>query len=140
MMRRDDTHACQSLTAKDSRFWHLNLTLLPTLVMAALPKCPLCLMGLMSVVGLGSFIQASWLLPLTLTFLIIALGAMALRANKRHNYGPFGLGVISAVVILLGKFGVDYAPLTYAGLAMLVCASLWNSWPGRKTYKADCEC
>lgn len=133
-------HVCQNLTAENSRFWHLNLTLLPTLVMAALPKCPLCLMGLMSVVGLGSFIQASWLLPLMLIFLIITLGAMALRANKRHNYGPFSLGVISAIVVLMGKFGVDYAPLTYAGLAMLFCVSLWNSWPKRETYKADCEC
>jgi hypothetical protein len=58
-MRRDDAHACQNLPAEKSRFWHLNLTLLPTLVMAVLPKCPLCLMGLMSVVGLGSFIRTS---------------------------------------------------------------------------------
>jgi hypothetical protein len=65
---------------------------------------------------------------------------MALRASQSHNYSPFCLGVISAVVILLGKFAVDYAPLTYAGAALLVGASLWNSWSKRKTYKANCEC
>lgn len=123
-MQRGNARACRHLQSGRSRFWHLNITLLPTLAVAILPKCPLCLMGFMSVVGLGSFIQPSWLVPLISAFLIIALGAIALRAHKRRSYGPFCLGIASSVIILVGKLVVDYMPVTYAGLSMLVCASL----------------
>ena len=42
------------------------------------------------------------------------------------------LGVAAAAIVLAGKFGFDSDAAMYAGLAMLVGASLWNTWP-RKT-------
>jgi len=34
--------------------WHLSVTVAPTVVTAALPKCPICLMAALSSIGLGS--------------------------------------------------------------------------------------
>jgi hypothetical protein len=99
-------------------------------------------MGVMGTVGLGSFVRVSWLAPLTFGFLIVTLAALALRARRGRVYAPFWLGMVSVAVVLAGRFQFDYAPLTYAGLALLVCASLWSNWPGRKSVVSDarCEC
>jgi hypothetical protein len=51
------------------------------------------------------------------------------RASRRHGYGPFWLGFLAAAVILIGKFFFDAEQATYAGIGLLVAASIWNSWP-----------
>jgi hypothetical protein len=140
-MQQDGAHTYKYMSVKKGRLWGLNFSLFPALIVAALPKCPLCFMSVMSVVGLGSLIQSFWLLPLTLIFLALAVGAMIIRARQRHGYYPFFLGVISAIAIYIGKFQVDYALLTYIGFALLVYASLWNNWPRKQIVSADsCDC
>lgn len=140
-MLQDRAQTYKYLSVKKSRLWGLNFSLFPALVVAALPKCPLCFMSVMSVVGLGSLMRSFWLMPLTLVFLALAVGAMIFRARQRHGYYPFFLGVISAIAIFLGKFQIDYAPLTYAGFALLIYASFWNNWPRKEMASMDsCDC
>jgi hypothetical protein len=98
-------------------------------------------MALASAAGLGSFVRGTWLVPLTLACLAVALGLLAFRAHRRRFYTPFCLGLVSAVVILVGRFRLDYEPLTYAGLALLILASLWSGAPkGRAAADTGCEC
>jgi uncharacterized membrane protein YhaH (DUF805 family) len=109
---------------------------LPGIGVSVLPKlaCPACwpaYAGLLSSVGLGFLISSVYLVPLTVAFLVLALGAMAFRARERRGYAPFLLGVTAASGILLGKFVWDSHPVMYASLALLVISSLWNSWPRR---------
>src|SRR5690606_38639800 len=99
-----------------------------------LPKvaCPACwpaYAGFLSSVGLGFLLETTYLLPLTAAFLATALGALAYRAKRRRGYIPFALGLFAAAVVLAGKFAFESDPAMYAGLAILVGASLWNSWP-----------
>jgi hypothetical protein len=82
-------------------------------------------------VGLGFLVSAAYLLPLTAGFLVIALGAMAFKANSRHGYGPFLLGVLAAAGVLLGKFKWESKATMYGAVGLLVIASLWNAWPIR---------
>jgi hypothetical protein len=62
---------------------------------------------------------------------VIALGAMAFKANGRHGYGPFLLGLLAASAVLLGKFRWESSPTMYGAVGLLVIASLWNAWPIR---------
>jgi len=92
-----------------SRTWKQNLWTIPGIGVSLLPKlaCPLCwpaYAGLLSSVGLGFLISSKYLLPLTGAFLVLAVGALAFRAKHRHGYGPFVLGIVSAVGVLIGKF------------------------------------
>ena len=114
--------------------WGSSLAVLPGIGSALLPKlaCPACwpaYAGLLGSLGLGALIEARWLLPLTASFLVIAVGALAFRAGRRRGYAPFGLGLVASAVVLGGKFAIDSAGATYAGIALLVGASLWNAWP-----------
>lgn len=116
-----------------SRSWKQSLSVLPGVGVSLLPKlaCPLCwpaYAGLLSSVGLGFLISTTYLLPLTVVFLVLALSALVFRAKKRHGYGPFALGVVSALGILLGKFRWESNFALYGAVGCLVIASLWNAW------------
>jgi hypothetical protein len=89
--------------------WKQGLLALPSVGFSMFPKlaCPACwpaYAGLLTSVGLGFLISAVYLLPLTIAFLVLALGAMVFRATERHGYRPFLLGMVAASGVLLGKF------------------------------------
>jgi hypothetical protein len=111
-----------------------TLVALPGVGVSLLPKlmCPACwpaYAGMVSALGLGFLISAKYLLPLTLAFLAITALGLGFRASRRHGYGPFWTGVAAAVMILTGKFYFDATQVTYAGIGLLIAASVWNSWP-----------
>lgn len=120
---------------------------LPGVGISMLPKlaCPACwpaYAGLLSSIGLGFLISAAYLLPLTLAFLILALGALAFRANKRNGYRPFLVGLFGALGTVLGKFVWESKYILYGAVGLLVIASLWNAYPphtrSEKTGCPDC--
>ena len=125
-----------------ARSWKLNLAMLPGIGAAFLPKvaCPACwpaYAGFLSSVGLGFLLDTTYLLPLTAVFLAIAVCALGYRAKRRRGYLPFALGLVAAAVVLVGKFTFESDPAMYAGLAILIGASVWNSWP-RRQHGAPC--
>jgi hypothetical protein len=119
----------------------LNLQLLPALSVALLPKCPLCLLSIMSVVGLGSVVTVTWLLPLMLVFLGATLLSLGLSARRFRRYGPLALGLLAACSIVLGKFYFNSNSAAGAGIILLFGASLWNA-PIKRNVNSmpDCNC
>ena len=123
--------------------WKRSLAVLPGVGVSLLPKliCPMCwpaYAGLLSALGLGFLISTRYLLSLTFAFLIITVLSFGFRASRRHGYGPLWLGLIAAAVILVGKFYFDAAQATYAGVGLLIAASVWNSWPRRAAATPFC--
>lgn len=122
-----------------SNGWRSWLAVIPAVGVAMLPKlaCPACwpaYAGLLSSVGLGFLIQTTYLFPLMVAFLVVAVGALGLRSRSRHGLGPFVVGLISAIVVIFGKFLFDSNPAMYGGIALLIGASVWNAWPkGKKS-------
>ena len=81
------------------------------------------------------------LLPLTVASLAVAVAALGFRAGRR-GYGPFAVGVLAAVVLLTGKFRMEpntviSNAVVYGGIALLVGASVWNSWPTRRAVPSE---
>lgn len=118
------------------------LALLPAVGTALAPKlvCPACwpaYAGLLSAIGLGFINYSPYLLPLTLAFLAVMLATLAWRAGTRHGYAPFALGVLAAAMVLAAKFHFDSNAATYAGITLLIGASVWNAWP-RRYQTASC--
>ncbi len=119
--------------------------MLPAIGTALLPKvaCPACwpaYAGVLGAVGLGFLMDVTWLLPVTAVFLGLAVGALGSRARRRRGHGPFLVGGVAAAVVLTGKFAFDSDAAMYAGLGLLVAASLWNSWPRRRKAAACPAC
>lgn len=126
------------LNLKNIKF---NSALLPTVGVALLPKltCPACwpaYAGLLSSLGIGFVDYTPYLVPFTLAFLAISLGTLVYRAKSRHGYGPLALGLVAGAVLMIGKFVYDSDAAMYIGLAILVVASLWNTWP--KSQQPNC--
>jgi len=126
--------------------WKRGWLALPSVGVSMLPKlaCPACwpaYAGLLTSIGLGFLISAVYLLPLTVAFLVLALGAMVFRARERHGYRPFLLGIIAASGVLIGKFVWVSNSTIYGSVGLLVMASLWNTWPprGKPDQEATCS-
>lgn len=118
------------------RTWKQGVLAIPGIGFALLPKlaCPLCwpaYAGVLSSLGLGFLISTSYLLALTVAFLIVALAALAFRARQRWGYGPLLLGIAGSAALLAGKFYLESNAVMYVGLGSLVSAAVWNAWPRR---------
>ncbi len=116
---------------------------LPGVGAALLPVglCPLCwpaYAGFLGSLGLGFLFESVYLVPVTVGFLGFALFALAFRARTRRGYVPFVLGIVSSIIIVGFKFVFPFSPLAYMGLFGLVAASVWNSWPKRKSKAVSC--
>jgi len=83
-------------------------------------------------------LKAEYLLPLTILFLVIAVGTLGFRAGIRRGYGPFGLGVVASAFLVTGKFAVESGPMMYIGISLLVAASIWNTWPRKERSRSKC--
>lgn len=122
---------------RSSSGWRSSFATLPGIAFAFLPKlaCPACwpaYANLLGSVGLGFLIDTAYLFPLTALFLVLAVGALAYRAQTRRGYGPFVVGLGAASAVLVGKFVFDSNTAMYGGIGLLIAASLWNAWPKRK--------
>ena len=131
-------------TTRSSSGWRSFLATVPGIAFAFLPKlaCPACwpaYAGLLSSVGLGFLLDTAYLFPLTAVFLVLAVGALPSRARTRRGYGPFGVGLAAAIVVLVGKFVFDSNIAMYGGIGMLIAASVWNAWPQRKGEVGSCS-
>lgn len=131
-----------ALTASNSALssvpggWRSSLAAAPGIAAAFLPNivCPACLpayAGLVSAMGLGFVLDRGYLLLLTGALLILAVGALALRAQKLRRYGPLVVGLAGTIAVLAGKFAFDSSAVMYAGIAGLIGASVWSAWPVR---------
>jgi len=99
---------------------------LPAIGAALVPglTCPACWPAyatLLSVLGLPFVPTAPYLLPLTSGLLLVALAALAYRAE---SVVPVAVGLAASALILLGKLVIGSNVITYTGAALLVAASL----------------
>lgn len=118
--------------------WKQTLAVLPAVGVALLPSitCPACWPGYAAVLssfGIGFLPSNRYLLPLTATFLVIYLFMLAWEARKRHRFGPLIVGTAGSTVLVVGRFVLESNPVLYAGVAVLITASIWNAWPALKT-------
>jgi mercuric ion transport protein len=128
---------------RTGRGWWRPLAALPGAGAALLPVglCPACwpaYAGVLGSLGLGFLLESTYQLPVTAGLLGLAQLALGFRARTRRGYRPLGLGITSACLILVFKFGYAVAPLVYAGLLGLVAASAWNAWPKRTITAGSC--
>lgn len=120
------TKAAPVSPLKKSR-WQTLAASFPALGVALLPKltCPLCFpayAALLGALGIEFVDYTPYLLPLTVIFLAIALGVLALQARRTGNVAALLLGLAAAMVVLLSKFYFEYDWLTTGGVVLLIIA------------------
>jgi mercuric ion transport protein len=113
--------------AKQRGMFRAFVASFPAIGTALLPKltCPLCwpaYSAALSALGLGFVDYTPYLLPATLAFLAIAVGALAIAARRTRRLMPLVLGLAASGAVSVGKFAVDSAWITNTGIALLVVA------------------
>jgi len=119
----------------------LTLLSVPAILASLIPTvtCPLCITAytaLLSTLGLGFLMSSTYLLPLTVVLLAVAVAALGYEAVKSGAWGPLVLCLCGSAVILAGKFLFASQPATYAGVALLFAASLWNLAPRLTSFRS----
>jgi hypothetical protein len=122
--------------------WKETALAVPGVGVSMLPKviCPVCspaYASVLSSLGLGFLVSTTYLLPVTVAFLAVAVGALAFRASSRRGLRPFWIGMIAASSVVAGKVWLDSATMTDTGVGLLVLASVWNVMPRRANI---CSC
>ena len=98
------------------------------LLVAFFPKCPMCWISYMSVMGIGvaeSVPYSPWLLPVIVVLLFLNLSFQYRSAKSRNGYFPFFLSLAGSVVLVFSAISV--APSRWMwipGLTMIWGASL----------------
>lgn len=116
----------------------------PAVGFALLPKlaCPACwplYTWLLTATGLGFLISGPYLPALTAVFLAAAACSLGIGAKEYKGHCPLGFGVIAAAAIMFGKFYLESDAWLYAGIALLIAASGWNSFYRRSENKPSCS-
>jgi mercuric ion transport protein len=130
-----------SHTSISNQSRNIGFSALSAILVAAIPKCPLCWIALMSALGVGSAINSNWLQPLVVALLFLPVTVLLAGARRRRGYGPFFLGLVAAIAMYLCKFRLNYDVGVYLSGATLLGASVWNIVP--KHQAADniqCHC
>ena len=107
---------------------------LPAILVSLLPtlSCPACWPAygaILGAFGLGFLSTGVWLLPLTIVSLLVALWGFTAAAIAHRGYSPLLMSLAAAFALVIGKFFLNSNTLWFAGLALLICASIWNAWP-----------
>jgi len=118
------------------------LTALPGIGAALLPNatCPACwpiYAGILSSLGLGFLMTGSYLYLFIGILLSISLFSLAYKAKTRRGYLPFWIGLLSATIIVAGKYYALSDYLFYSGALLLIVTSIWNNIPIKKNASPD---
>lgn len=131
----------ENIKNKNSRSVSLLVSIMFPFIAALLPKCPLCVMAILSVLGLSIDINAEIFYPLTFLFILLGLGAMTLQARHKQEFKPLFLGILASMLIIAGKFYLPISIIFYSGLLLFTVAIMWNIFlPEKAKFKAGCKC
>lgn len=118
---------------RKSRKWIHSLALLPGALLAVLPSatCPACIAayaGVLSAVGLGFLFNDKVLDPLIAGFLAVGILSVAWSTRSHHCTGPFWITLVGSGLVVAGRLVWIIPPALYAGVGLLIAASVWNLW------------
>jgi hypothetical protein len=124
------------------RSWLGTLALVPGAVLPLLPSatCPFCIAayaGFASALGLGFLFNERVLAPLIAVFLGIGVVTIAWSTRSHRRPGPLVATIGGALVVVAARLVWRVPPLMYAGVAVLIAASIWNLWLKRPARKPE---
>src|ERR1043166_9518457 len=82
----------------------IGTSIVPALLTALMPSCPICCMSLVSALGAGTTISAGWLRPITFGLLLLPVITMLISARQSGRYLPLLLAVVAASAMYFCKF------------------------------------
>ena len=98
-----------------------------TLLLAIAPKCPLCWIALLSVLGVSWPIDSSDLRSIVILLTLVPLGMLLVFTLRSRDYRPMLVGIIAAVALYAFKFRLGLNVGVYVSSAALFGATIWSA-------------
>ena len=113
--------------------WLRALAQIPSAVLPLLPSatCPVCAAayaGVLSALGLGFVFRERVLASLIVSFLIIGIVSVIWSSRSHRRPGPLLLTLSGSAAVVIGRLVWSVPVVLYAGVALLIGASVWNLW------------
>ena len=111
------------------RHWtrRMGLSAASTVLLAVMPKCPLCWIALMSTIGVTWPASSGWLRSFVVVLSLVPLGILLVWSHQSQKYWPLILGLMAAIALYICKFRLALDAGVYLSGAMLFAATLWSA-------------
>jgi hypothetical protein len=131
----------ENINDRNNERWLSFLSIGSTLIAVLFPKCPLCALAIFSVFGISADFDAGAFYLLTLVFILLGLGAMALRTVRKRNYKPLYLAIAASFLVLAGKFHFDSPVIFYVGIGMFITTVAYSNYQlAKDKCRKNCNC
>jgi hypothetical protein len=114
-----------------------------SILLAFAPKCPICFLAYFGVFGVAAASASAyrvWLPIITLLWLALTIGLLAVGRSGRGRVGPVTLALVAGAAVYAGRFNLENRLIMVAGLGGLIAATLWRAWSRTRTPNCDrCE-
>ena len=103
------------------------IPLLPSVLVAFFPRCPMCwaaYMSLLGIAGIGRIPYAPWLLYVFMILMAVNLVSLWMRAGHRRSRMGFWLSLMGSATILLGGWWLALPAAAGTGLLLHIAGSL----------------
>ena len=124
------------------RHWtrSMGLSAASTVLLAVMPKCPLCWIVLMSAIGVTWPASSGWLRSFVIVLSLVPVGMLLLSAYQTQRYTPLIVGVLAVMALYLCKFSLAFDMGVYVSGATLFGATLWTAKSIRQRTSEICRC
>jgi protein SCO1/2 len=109
-------------------------SVMPAIVVAFFPKCPVCwaaYLSMFGIAGLNTIPYSPWLLPVFYGVMGINLIILYLFAKQRNGYLPFYVSLTGAIFLLGLGLTMKIKFCLYIGISLVFLGSLLNSFSYR---------
>jgi hypothetical protein len=104
-----------------------------------LPKCPVCVLALLQLLGINSALAAGLVNPLFLAFAGIAAFLLAIQAFQLQTWTPFFMYLSGAALLFLGRLYWASSFASIGGVLLLAAGAIWSaSCRARNSCSARC--